>query len=152
MKIAKFKVGKKFEISYAHYLQDYEGKCSEVHGHNAIIELVFSTIEKPFQCVPTPIVDMKFSTQERVVHNQSSGMIIDFSQIKEEVEKEIKQRIDHKNLNDFDFFKHCRPTAENICCFILRCIPIKYIRCIEIVRVWEDRDSFAEITMNNRQE
>jgi 6-pyruvoyltetrahydropterin/6-carboxytetrahydropterin synthase len=149
MKRMKYRVGKQFEISYAHYLQDYDGKCSEVHGHNAIVELVFSTKESKLVTKPSPLLDARTAVQKKAVHSQSSGMVIDFSQIKSEIEESVKENLDHKNLNEITFFKDYRPTAENICFFIYQCIPDKYINQIETIRVWEDRDSYAELVMSD---
>lgn len=47
--------------------------------------------------------------------NKETGMIIDVKELKEIVEGEIIEKLDHKNLNtDVDFLKNTIPTIENI--------------------------------------
>ena len=78
-------VKKRLEISAAHNLKlDYESKCENLHGHNWIIEIYCKSEEL-----------------------DKNGMVLDFTVIK----KRIKEKLDHKYLNEiFDF----NPTAENI--------------------------------------
>ncbi len=92
-----FYIQKRLEISASHFLKlDYESKCTNLHGHNWIIN-VFCKSE---------------------ILNQN-GMVTDFSIIKELIHK----KIDHQNLNEiFDF----NPTAENIAFWICQNIPNCY--------------------------
>jgi 6-pyruvoyltetrahydropterin/6-carboxytetrahydropterin synthase len=76
-----------FYFAAAHRLPRYEGPCFRLHGHNYKF---FVTVEGE--------VDPR------------TGMIADFSAIKEVVGQEVLARADHRNLNDvLD-----NPTAENI--------------------------------------
>jgi len=102
----------KGEISAAHHLElDYESKCRRVHGHNYIVEIwAYGELD-------------------------DNGMIIDFTKL-----KEIVNRYDHKDLNDYLE----NPTAE--------CMAMDYLGALKElgpnrlrVRVWEDRDSYAEV-------
>ena len=68
-----------------------------------------------------------------------NGMIIDFSVI-----KEIVFRYDHRDLNDI----LDQPTAENIAGDILRNLIEKGLGKAR-VRVWEDKDSYAEVEWNH---
>lgn len=90
-------IKKRFEISASHYLKlNYESKCQEIHGHNWWITV--------------------FCKSEKLDQN---GMVVDFSHIKQK----IKNRLDHKNLNEvFDF----NPTAENIAHWICTEVPKAY--------------------------
>ena len=46
---------------------------------------------------------------------KNTGMVIDLKKLKEILEKEIVNKVDHKHLNyDVDFMKGIIPTAENI--------------------------------------
>lgn len=66
-------ISKKLEISGAHSLTlDYESKCTQLHGHNWIIEV--------------------FCKSATLNHN---GMVVDFSEI-----SAVVNQLDHKNLND----------------------------------------------------
>ena len=90
-------VKKRLEISAAHQLRlSYESKCENLHGHNWIITVY---------C--------------RAQELNSDGMVIDFSVIK----NLIKERLDHKNLNEILPFN---PTAENIAHWICNEIPHCY--------------------------
>ena len=84
-----YEVRKRIEISAAHRLiLDYESKCTNLHGHNWIIDV--------------------FLRSETLNKN---GMIMDFTEIK----RKIQDKFDHKVINDeVDF----NPTAENIAKYI----------------------------------
>ena len=80
-----YRVKKRIEVSGAHRLNlDYESKCSNLHGHNWIIEI--------------------FMQSETLDEN---GMVMDFTHIK----RQISDKLDHQNLNEMFNFN---PTAENI--------------------------------------
>ena len=80
-----YRVKKRLEIAGAHRLNlDYESKCSNVHGHNWIIEIYMQSREL-----------------------DSNGMVMDFTHIKQE----IHDVLDHKYINDVI---QENPTAENI--------------------------------------
>ncbi len=80
-----YKLKKRLVISAAHQLKlDYPSKCSALHGHNWIIDVYLRAHEL-----------------------DQNGMIMDFSVIKEKVEKVL----DHQVLNNI---LEVNPTAENI--------------------------------------
>ena len=84
-----YEVRKRIEISAAHRLiLDYESKCTNLHGHNWIIDV--------------------FLRSETLNKN---GMIMDFTEIK----RKIQDKFDHKVINDEVNFN---PTAENIAKYI----------------------------------
>lgn len=80
-----YRVKKRLEIAGAHKLSlDYESKCSNIHGHNWIVEIY-----------------MQSKDLDR------NGMVMDFTHIK----REIHDALDHKYINDV---VQANPTAENI--------------------------------------
>ena len=84
-----YKAIKRIEISAAHRLMlDYESKCTNLHGHNWIID-----------------VYLKSETLNQ------NGMVMDFTLIKEK----IQNKFDHKVINDVVDFN---PTAENLAKYI----------------------------------
>lgn len=84
-----YKIQKRIIVSAAHYLNlDYESKCSQLHGHNWVIDIFLQS----------PVLN-------------KNGMIMDFSMIKEK----IKKALDHKIINDVI---PTNPTAENIAFWI----------------------------------
>ena len=90
-------IKKRIEVSASHQLVlDYESKCSQLHGHNWVIEVYCRSREL-----------------------DANGMVTDFTEIK----RRIKDRLDHKNLNDVLPFN---PTAENIARWCVEQIPACY--------------------------
>ena len=112
-------------FSAAHNLINYKGKCEELHGHNWKIEI---------------IVEGK--------KLDKAGMLIDFKILKKFL-KEILEVLDHKYLNELDFFKDKSPSSENIAKFIYENMNDKLndfnIKLAE-VRCWESINSCAIYT------
>ncbi len=80
----------KMSFSAAHSLRDYDGPCSNVHGHNWVVEIVVRG--------------------ERLAPN---GMLVDFNDIKKAASG-VLSRLDHTNLNDVSPFDETNPTSENL--------------------------------------
>lgn len=111
-------VAKKMEFDSAHFLPDYKGKCSQMHGHHWVVE-----------------VACKGEVGQR------SGMVVDFKDLKIFLDV-MEEKFDHKLINDF--IKN--PTAENICQYIydefyMWCIA-RGLR-FSWIKVWETADSMA---------
>lgn len=84
-----YEVKKRLEISAAHKLKlDYASKCSNLHGHNWIIDV--------------------YLRSETLDNN---GMVMDFTEIKEKITK----KFDHQIINEIVDFN---PTAENLAKYI----------------------------------
>ncbi|MCP3874111.1 MAG: 6-carboxytetrahydropterin synthase QueD [Desulfobacteraceae bacterium] len=80
----------KDHFAAAHALKGYDGNCSNMHGHNWIVEAYI-------QC----------STLNKL------GIGVDFKDVKEVV-KDVLSRLDHTNLNEIVEFGHINPTSENL--------------------------------------
>lgn len=78
------------QFGAAHQLKDTGGECENLHGHNWKIEV--------------------YVKGERLDKN---GLLIDFKVLKQETKKVI-DKLDHKYLNELDWFKDMNPTSENI--------------------------------------
>ena len=106
------------EFSAAHHLREYRGKCEELHGHNWKVEAVVSsaTLDK-------------------------AGMLIDFKELKKSL-NEILADLDHKDLNNIDYFKKQNPTSEIIAKYIFDNLS-KNIAGLKRVSVWETDRSCA---------
>jgi len=87
------RVRRRFRFEAAHRLPRHEGKCRELHGHS--YEVVIS-VERPV--------------------DESSGMVIDFSDLKQIVRRQAIDKLDHRCLNDLID----NPTAENMAEWIWR--------------------------------
>ena len=78
----------------AHHLRDYPGSCEKPHGHNWKVKVT----------VRASAVDQY-------------GMGIDFKVLKKIVKKAI-DKLDHKDLNELDYFKDQNPSSEHIAEFL----------------------------------
>ena len=131
--MSDFRICKQVKFCYGHRLLDYGGKCANLHGHTAAVDL---EVEGPLD---------------------ELGMVCDFGTIKQRIGGMIDERLDHRTLLHQDdplvpllqqvdrppFTMPCNPTAENIAALILGfatdlAIPITR------VRMWESESSFAE--------
>lgn len=126
-----FKVVVYGKFSSAHYLRNYNGKCENIHGHNYKVEI---------------------SVCSKVLDN--SEMVVDFTQLKKML-KDLIEKLDHKLLNEIEFFKIHNPTSENIAYYIFsnikemieKKIENKNIKLIS-VKVWETDEQYAEYFEN----
>jgi 6-pyruvoyltetrahydropterin/6-carboxytetrahydropterin synthase len=80
----------KDHFAAAHTLKGYDGNCSNLHGHNWIVEAYI-------QCTKL----------------NRLGIGIDFRDVKRTV-KDVLGKLDHTNLNDVAEFGSINPTSENL--------------------------------------
>ncbi|MCF6093503.1 6-carboxytetrahydropterin synthase QueD [Microaerobacter geothermalis] len=85
-------VSKSFTFDSAHFLHQYEGKCKYLHGHTYRLDITLSGFLNEI------------------------GIVVDFSEIKEIYEQEIKQKLDHQFLNEV--LPQMNTTAENMIVWI----------------------------------
>jgi 6-pyruvoyltetrahydropterin/6-carboxytetrahydropterin synthase len=111
-----------FKFDAAHWLPEHEGKCKNLHGHTWKIEIEVSG------------------------ELLSTGMIMDFSDLKRLVTKQVLDYADHQCLNDLPFTLMQNPTAENLCEWIRLQVGTSLPDEIVIlrVRVWESDEAYAE--------
>lgn len=86
-----FYLTKSTKFDAAHFLPNYVGKCSSMHGH-------------------TWRVDVTICGEELAGTGPNTGMIVDFNHLKVWLQHIIDERFDHKVLNEEVF----NPTAENL--------------------------------------
>jgi 6-pyruvoyltetrahydropterin/6-carboxytetrahydropterin synthase len=82
------------KFAAAHQLTMVGSKCENLHGHNWKVE-VYVTGEKM----------------------DDAGVLMDFGIIKKQV-REIMSMLDHKYLNELDYFQQSQPSSENIAYFV----------------------------------
>ena len=70
-----YKVLKEIHFCYGHRLLDYDGSCAHPHGHNGKIE-----------------IELESDTLDK------RGMVFDFGDIKEIIQKWIDKELDHKMI------------------------------------------------------
>ncbi len=106
----------------AHQLKMVAEKCENLHGHNWRVEV--------------------YVAGEAL---NSAGVLMDFGEIKVHL-REIINSLDHKFLNELDFFADGNPSSENIARYIADTMQSKIsapgVR-ISRVGVWESDDSCA---------
>jgi len=78
----------------AHNLNNYQGECENLHGHNWRVEVTVTAKEL-----------------------DKAGLGIDFKILKART-KELLSKLDHKYLNELDFFNGESPSSENISRYI----------------------------------
>ena len=89
-----YEVTIKKSFSAAHVLKEIGGKCEDLHGHNFLVE-----------------VTVTGNTLNR------EEILIDFRDLKKWT-NEILDHLDHKYLNEVEFFKDINPSSERVAKFI----------------------------------
>ena len=112
-------------MACAHQLREFEGRCENLHGHNWKIEV--------------------FVTGNELEPN---GILIDFKRIKSVTEKVIDE-LDHKFLNDLEYFKGVNPSSENIARYVFKALGYALnsnnVR-VSRVTAWESDNACASYT------
>jgi 6-pyruvoyltetrahydropterin/6-carboxytetrahydropterin synthase len=100
-------------FSAAHFLPDYPGPCSRLHGHNYRVRV--------------------YVRGERL---NTSGMVADFGEIKQALMR-VLDTLDHQNLNELPLFASNPPTTE----IIAQCLAEQMAPHLSVpvhrVEVWE---------------
>lgn len=127
MAVRKVYVTKRASFEAAHHLNNYDGKCSRVHGHSYKLEVTVSGYINPDE-----ISDIDFATE---------AMVCDFTRLKNIIKK-VTDVYDHSDLN----YYFDQPTAEVMCvCIYEELKELVDSDCtIECVKLWETEDSYAE--------
>ena len=110
------RVTRSFSFEAAHQLPWHPGKCRRLHGHGYRLEV---TAEGPLD------------------HN---GIVIDFDQLREVVEREVVARYDHRYLNDLME----NPTAELLAGEMWKRLEAAGLRLVAL-RLWETPESSVEL-------
>ena len=89
-----YEVTIKKSFSAAHLLKEIGGKCEELHGHNFLVEVSVASESL-----------------------NSEGLLIDFRVVKRWTD-EILEQLDHKYLNEIEYFKNINPSSEQLARFL----------------------------------
>jgi len=106
----------------AHRLEDYHGKCEDLHGHNFKVEVL---------------------VQGDAVGE--GGMLLDFAILKGRL-KEVLDELDHKYINEIPFFKERASSSEYLALYIydrLKVLLGSEAVILREVRVWESENAYA---------
>ena len=131
-----YRVSKEIHFCYGHRLLDYDGKCAHPHGHNGkvVIELEAAKLDP-------------------------RGMVFDFGDVKEIVQKWVDEKLDHqmilkkedplvktlKEMKEPYFLMDENPTAENLAKLIYQFAKSKDLP-VKSVTFWETVSSSATYT------
>lgn len=116
-------VTKRFTFEASHYLPDYDGKCSRLHGHSYKLEVTVAAGE---------------------VHMNGSerGMVMDFKKLKDIVDEHVISVYDHENLNDHFLYPTAELMVQKIAYDIQSYLPEEV--ALYNVRLWETEDSYVD--------
>lgn len=110
------------QFAAAHRLENFNGKCESLHGHNWKVEVFLGGKDL-----------------------NGTGLLMDFGVVKART-KEVLEEIDHKYLNELAAFQDRNPSSENLAFYlyerlgaIFNCDGVKVCR----VNVWESDTSCA---------
>ena len=131
-----YSVSKEIHFCYGHRLMDYDGKCAHPHGHNGKIVIALGS----------QALDAR-------------GMVYDFGDIKEIIQKWVDRELDHrmilkksdplvailKKMNEPVFEMDANPTAESLARLIFDYAKSKGLP-IASVTFWETESSSATYT------
>ena len=136
-----YEISREFEFSYAHRLWHYEGKCNNLHGHNAKVR-----------------VTLELNQLDEL------GLSVDFGLVKREIERWVEQNWDHKTFLSKDdplypilqkagvdcIVLDSNPTSELFARLLFQQaidmgLPIKY------VDFWETSKSVARYAQDKRE-
>ena len=110
------------QFAAAHQLREFHGKCEQLHGHNWKVEV----------CVGGNKLN-------------DAGVLIDFGILKSHV-RELMHLLDHRFLNELNYFDDGIPSSENIAVFIAKALKKRLNDSgIRVTRVttWESEDACA---------
>ena len=142
--MTKIRVTKIFEFDTAHALHNYDGLCSNIHGHT--YKLHVTVIGEPVSDDNSP----------------KYGMVVDFGVLKNKIKENIVDKFDHSIIvsrseassftdGDKPIFRRLhivdfQPTAENIVAHFASLIKPVLPEGVELfsLRLYETSTSFAE--------
>jgi len=121
-----YEVTIKKSFSAAHLLKEIGGKCEELHGHNFLVEVSIAAESL-----------------------NSEGLLIDFRVVKGWTD-EVLEQLDHKYLNELEYFKSINPSSEQIARFLYDRISEKSRQAkitLSRVTVWESENSCVSYSL-----
>lgn len=137
------RVTRKVEFSAAHFYHNPNfsaeenrrvfGKCNNPHGHGHNYSVEVTVAGEP---------------------DPATGMVLNLKELKEILEREICDRMDHRHLNyEVPELAGEIPTCENLAAMIWRLLDPKITRGrLDRVRVYESPDIFADCAIDMRAE
>ena len=137
----KIRVSKKFSFETAHALDMHDSKCRNIHGHSYKLTIT----------VLGPVI-----TDET---KPDVGMVIDFTDLKNIVNQEVVDKLDHALIlksdsrfkgieahNDKTIYVDYHPTCENLLQEIVEVVSAKLPKDVTLVyaKMYETANSYSE--------
>jgi 6-pyruvoyltetrahydropterin/6-carboxytetrahydropterin synthase len=110
------------QFAAAHRLENFNGKCESLHGHNWKVEVFLGGKDL-----------------------DGAGLLMDFGVVKART-KEVLEEIDHKYLNELAAFQDRNPSSENLACYLYGRLAAIFTGDrvkVRRVNVWESDTSCA---------
>lgn len=135
------KIAKEFSFDMAHMLDGHDGKCQNLHGHTYKLQVEVCG--------------------ELIEDGAKKGMVIDFSDLKAIVKREILDQMDHAFIYDSTSERECqvaklltdlksknygipmRTTAENMAKYMFDKLSQAGLP-VSLIRLWETPTSYCE--------
>lgn len=121
MKTPFGQVTKVFHFEASHFLPLHDKACKFLHGHSYKLEI---------------------TVRRRI--DKETGMVIDYSKLKDIVDRNVINVLDHSYLNELIPVS----TTENICLWIWSALS-KELKGLFNIKIWETEGSFSELTQQN---
>jgi len=144
MEKQNIRVTKIFTWEMSHALYNYDGLCSNMHGHSYIMYVTvrgepLSEESSPKYGMVIDFGDLKRIVKENIVDKFDHSVVIYKKAYVEEFDK-IKQMFDRFHIVDF------QPTAENLVIYYANILKEKLPKNIELhcIRLYETATSYAE--------
>lgn len=117
-----YKLSTHLNFSSAHYLNNYNGNCAQLHGHNWKVRVEVSAREL-----------------------NETGMALDFKNLND-LAWRIIGKFDHQVINEVEPFDKVNPTAENLARFLFKEIAKTLPKNIKIEKIglWETEKYLVE--------
>ncbi|MCJ7819169.1 MAG: 6-carboxytetrahydropterin synthase QueD [Syntrophales bacterium] len=110
------------QFAAAHRLENFNGKCESLHGHNWKVEVFLGGKDL-----------------------DGAGLLMDFGVVKART-KEVLEEVDHKYLNELAAFQDRNPSSENLACYLYERLGAIFngdrVK-VRRVNVWESDNSCA---------
>ncbi|MBN2140427.1 MAG: 6-carboxytetrahydropterin synthase QueD [Desulfovibrionaceae bacterium] len=99
-------------FSASHRLRNFKGRCENLHGHNFGVEV---------------------EVEGRSL-DPETGIVMDFGELKAAL-GQVLAKLDHRHLNDVDFFRDHNPSSENLALFVYQDLAPRLPQGVRLARV-----------------
>lgn len=109
-------------FSAAHQLEEFEGGCERLHGHNWKVEV---------------------RVRSRTLDD--TGLVMDFRELRKHTEEAVRT-LDHRFLNELEPFETMNPSSENIARYLFDILSLRVNDdrlTVSGVKTWESENSCA---------